>query len=172
MLNFQFFLLPILEHIRSTTRKSIPVLAWSAPYVFFILRFLGPEKFGGCGDLSSKARALAEKTGRNSDEILDEVGPAFHFCSYDATRLFSNGWRDSSFSCIARKMEPRSVCLGCRHFMTTNGLLKRHALSTHRSHGLLVLIQLLSHQTTPDVPHNRLLAAAYMWVHSYCLWAL
>ncbi|KAF8459776.1 UDP-Glycosyltransferase/glycogen phosphorylase [Gautieria morchelliformis] len=67
------FLLPILQHIRSVTRRSIPVLAWSAPYASYTLAIAGPEKFGGFGDVEAKARTQAEATGRKLDDIMDEL---------------------------------------------------------------------------------------------------
>ena len=78
MFIFKFFLLPILEQIRSATRKSVPVLTWATLYASSTLRFLGPKKFGGYGDAGNLARALAETTGRNVDDVLDEVGPYFY----------------------------------------------------------------------------------------------
>ena len=85
---FQFFLYPILRQIRSATRESIPVLAWATVYAPFTLRFLGPKKFGGYGDVANQARALAEKNGRNVDDVLDEVGPPFYSCSYNTRGYF------------------------------------------------------------------------------------
>ncbi|KAF8518320.1 UDP-Glycosyltransferase/glycogen phosphorylase [Gautieria morchelliformis] len=68
-----FFLLPILQHIRSVTGRSIPVLAWGSPYASFTLAVMGPEKFGGFGDVEAKARTQAEATGRKLDDIIDEL---------------------------------------------------------------------------------------------------
>ena len=88
MFIFKFFLLPILEQIRSATRKSVPVLTWATLYASSTLRFLGPKKFGGYGDVANQARALAKKNGRNVDDVLDEVGPPFYSCSYNTRGYF------------------------------------------------------------------------------------
>ena len=37
------------------------------------LRIFGPEEIGGIGDAASKARALAENTGGDIDELIEEV---------------------------------------------------------------------------------------------------
>ena len=60
------------------------MLAWNISFAPFALRFLGPKKFGGYGDAANQARELAETTGRNFDDILDEVGAAFYSCPYNA----------------------------------------------------------------------------------------
>ena len=42
---------------------------------------MGPEEFGGFGDVENKARVQAEATGRKLEEVIDEV--SLHF-SYPA----------------------------------------------------------------------------------------
>ena len=40
---------------------------------------MGPEEIGGYGDVESKARAQAEKTGRKLEEVMHEVCPCYLF---------------------------------------------------------------------------------------------
>ncbi|KAF8496302.1 hypothetical protein JB92DRAFT_2834644 [Gautieria morchelliformis] len=68
-----FFLLPILQHIRYVTRRSIPVLAWGSPYDYFTLTIMGLEKLGGFGHGEAKACTQAEVTRRKLDDSMDEV---------------------------------------------------------------------------------------------------
>lgn len=56
------------------TGKTIPVFAWNAASAAPALHFSGPEKFGGFGDVTTKARTQAEATGRNVEDLIDEVG--------------------------------------------------------------------------------------------------
>jgi len=37
----------------------------------------GPEKYGGLGDTTTKARHVAEATGRDVEEVTKEVRPYF-----------------------------------------------------------------------------------------------
>ncbi|KAF8508322.1 hypothetical protein JB92DRAFT_2832415 [Gautieria morchelliformis] len=67
------FLLPILQHTRSVTRRSIPVLAWGSPYASFTLTVMGPEKLGRFGHVEAKACTQAEVTRRKLDDSMDEV---------------------------------------------------------------------------------------------------
>ena len=102
---FQFFFLPVLRHIRAATRESIPVIAWAVIFAPALLRFLGPRKFGGYGDLANQARELAETSGRNFDDILDEVGAAFYSCPYNARDRLLTVDAIPTFSCITLKTE-------------------------------------------------------------------
>ena len=70
----QFFLLPTLQHIRSVTGKTIPIFTWSTTFAAFTLRVMGLEKFGGFGDVATKAHIQAEATGRILADVIDEVG--------------------------------------------------------------------------------------------------
>jgi hypothetical protein len=39
-----------------------------------MLHMSGPEKFGGFGDVQTKARVQAEATGRKLEDVIDDVG--------------------------------------------------------------------------------------------------
>jgi len=71
--SLQFFLFPALMAIRALTGRTVPVLAWDSGAAFYTLRLFCPEELGGLGDISAKARMLAEATGRKVEEIADEV---------------------------------------------------------------------------------------------------
>jgi hypothetical protein len=66
-----------LEQIRARTGNTVPILAWVVVNVFMALRISGPEELGGIGDVPAKARILAEKTGRNEKDLMDEVTLSF-----------------------------------------------------------------------------------------------
>jgi hypothetical protein len=55
------------------TGKTIPAFAWNTGYAPATLRILAPEKYGGIGDVATKAQIEAEATGRNVEEVIDEV---------------------------------------------------------------------------------------------------
>ena len=63
----------MLQHIRSVTGKNIPVYVWDTGYAASSLKMLAPEKYGGFGDVETKARIEAEATGRNVEDVIDEV---------------------------------------------------------------------------------------------------
>ncbi|KAF8479891.1 UDP-Glycosyltransferase/glycogen phosphorylase [Gautieria morchelliformis] len=63
----------VLDHIRSVTGRSIPVFAWGSTYASFTLFMMGPEIFGGFGDVPAKARMQAEATGRKLEDIVNEL---------------------------------------------------------------------------------------------------
>ncbi|KAF8519861.1 hypothetical protein JB92DRAFT_2897379 [Gautieria morchelliformis] len=68
-----YFLLAVLQHIRSVTGRNIPVYAWVASYPAPMLRIFGPEELGGFGDVPTKARTQAEATGRQLEDVMGEL---------------------------------------------------------------------------------------------------
>ncbi|KAF8575272.1 glycosyltransferase family 1 protein [Ramaria rubella] len=65
-----YFLFPVLQAIRAKTGKRVPVFAWQSGSASSALQSMAPESFGGFGDISAKARAQAEATGRQFEEII------------------------------------------------------------------------------------------------------
>jgi hypothetical protein len=45
-------------------------LGWDVGNIFMTLRLSGSEEMGGVGDVLVKARAMAEKTGRDEEELI------------------------------------------------------------------------------------------------------
>jgi hypothetical protein len=62
-----------MQAIRALTGKSVPILNWHSGNACLILRLFGPEKFGGLGEVPAKACMLAKTTGKNVEELIDEV---------------------------------------------------------------------------------------------------
>ena len=53
--------------------KEIPVFAWENTFAASALHLFGPAKFGGFGDVVTRARIQAEVTGRKVKDVIDEV---------------------------------------------------------------------------------------------------
>ncbi|KAF8583172.1 glycosyltransferase family 1 protein [Ramaria rubella] len=68
-----FVFLPILQAFRAQTGKRIPIFGWQTTCCSVILRIMGPEKFGGMGNIASIARKQAEATGGQYEAILEEL---------------------------------------------------------------------------------------------------
>ncbi|GJJ16167.1 hypothetical protein Clacol_010447 [Clathrus columnatus] len=67
----QFFMLSALTLIRQLNeqdQKKIPILTWNCGTLGPTMRYMGPERLGGIGDLEAKAKELAEKTGISFNE--------------------------------------------------------------------------------------------------------
>ncbi|KAF8586996.1 glycosyltransferase family 1 protein [Ramaria rubella] len=67
------FLLDILRSIRSRSGKKVPVYAWQTTYSSATLRIMGPEEYGGLGNVAAKADAKAEATDQDLQVISDEL---------------------------------------------------------------------------------------------------
>lgn len=63
----------MLEAIRARTGNTVPILAWDTVSIFMTLRMFGPEEMSGIGDVMPKAHTLAAETGRDIDELVEEV---------------------------------------------------------------------------------------------------
>ena len=72
----KFNYLPILQSVREITGKTVPIWNWFSD-AYLPLRMFGPEKYGGLGDVTTKARRVAEATGRDVEEVTKEVRPYF-----------------------------------------------------------------------------------------------
>jgi hypothetical protein len=59
---------------------------------------MGPEKFGGFGDVEAKARAQAEATGGKLEDIIDEVSVALDCVTLPLKRI-------GAVSCITHQAE-------------------------------------------------------------------
>jgi uroporphyrinogen-III decarboxylase len=71
--------LPILQSVWEITGKNIPVWNWWLAGAYLPLCVFGPEKYGGLGDVTNKARHVAEATRRDVEEVTKEVGPYFQY---------------------------------------------------------------------------------------------
>jgi hypothetical protein len=113
------------------TGKTIPVLAWNAGYAPSTLRIIAPEKYGGFGDVKTKAKVEAEATGRNVEEIIDKVCClcSSHFTSHLPV------W----FRCITHQKETWLLFLECLLCTTMKGSLRRY---DHQASITLVLMMI------------------------------
>ncbi|KAF8577021.1 glycosyltransferase family 1 protein [Ramaria rubella] len=68
-----FFLLDVLRDIRSQSGTRVPIYAWQSTYSSAILRIMGPEKYGGIGDVAANARARADATGGDVKAIASQL---------------------------------------------------------------------------------------------------
>lgn len=71
--------LPILQCVREITGRNVPVWNYWSSGAHLPLHIFGPEKYGGLGDVVTKARYRAEATGRDVEEVTKEVGPYFQY---------------------------------------------------------------------------------------------
>jgi hypothetical protein len=55
------------------TGKAVPIPAWDSGTPFAMIRFTDPEELGGLGDILAKATLLAKTSGRDLDDITNEV---------------------------------------------------------------------------------------------------
>jgi hypothetical protein len=135
------------------TERSIPVFAWGSTYASYTLFIMGPEKFGGFGDVSAKARTQAEATGRNIEDIVDEVRS---LCPGSVgTETFC------SFSYIIYQMAAWWMWLDCPQCTTMNGFPRGYGPQPPTQSVLKVLN---FHQRTliPGFDQNQLFISAYM----------
>ena len=71
-----------MQAIRTISGKEVRILNWYSGNALYNLRIFGPEKLGGLGDSLERAHALAETTGENVDEVVEEVWiPSTAACS-------------------------------------------------------------------------------------------
>ncbi|KDR66298.1 hypothetical protein GALMADRAFT_1162382 [Galerina marginata CBS 339.88] len=71
IIDYNYF--PILQSVREITGKNVPVWNWWSSGSYLPLRVWGPERYGGMGNVPDKARTLAEATGRDVDEVTNEM---------------------------------------------------------------------------------------------------
>jgi hypothetical protein len=89
--------------------------------VILTLRFCGPDNLGGLGDIPTKARILAEETGRNEEDITNEV--CIFLLLTGMVKYSQTGCR----SWLAQPLERWLPCLGCRPSMIMSGSHKKYA---------------------------------------------
>ena len=75
----KFIYFPILQSVREITGRNVPIWNWWTSGAYVALYLFGPEKYGGLGDVSNKARDVAAATGRDVEEVTKEVDPYFQY---------------------------------------------------------------------------------------------
>ena len=113
-------------HIRSVTRKSIPVYAWISTSAFSVLRLFGPRELGGFGDMKPQASIQAKETGKDEDDILKEVSKT---CLLVALQVLK-----ACPSYIALEAEMWSLRLEYLKCTTMSGTLRRYDAPNTRNH--------------------------------------
>ncbi|KAH9476096.1 Linamarin synthase 2 [Psilocybe cubensis] len=64
---------PILQVTRAISGTSVPIIAWITGHVSNVIRSMGPEHFGGIGDLGAKMKTEAARLGVSPLELGDSL---------------------------------------------------------------------------------------------------
>ncbi|KAF8515046.1 UDP-Glycosyltransferase/glycogen phosphorylase [Hysterangium stoloniferum] len=68
-----FFLYDAVEVIKRNSVNHVPILGWHTSNTCAVLRYFGPERLGGLGDVATKALKVSEKTGVSIDDIEPQM---------------------------------------------------------------------------------------------------
>ncbi|KAH9476235.1 UDP-glycosyltransferase 74G1 [Psilocybe cubensis] len=68
-----FFAHPLMLVTRSITGPSVPIVAWISGHMGTLIRFWGPERFGGGGDIAKKVQEEVARTGAPVHEVEERL---------------------------------------------------------------------------------------------------
>lgn len=58
---------------RVISGRSVPIVSWVTGHMGTGIRFWGPEKFGGFGDIAQKVEEEVARTGSTTKEVEEKV---------------------------------------------------------------------------------------------------
>ena len=81
----QAFAVAPVATIRKMSGNTVKIYGWYPASTLAMFYLLGPERWGGMGDVHAKAQVEAQQTGRSYEEVVFEVRPSWQLSLSDVS---------------------------------------------------------------------------------------